>query len=336
MTSQRLTGLDIARFAAFTGMVLVNFRIAAQVAPGADWASTLTNALEGRAAALFVVLAGIGFSLARMNTGTLVKRAAFLMALGLLNQTIFEADILHFYALYFLAALPFAQRNGAVALAGAAGFVLAWLILAGLIDYETGWDWQTLHYADFWTLPGFLRHALFNGWHPVIPWAGFFLVGMWAGGLQLGARRVQLWLALGGAGVAAGAAALSRLALLDPGLAEIATLSPIPPGPFYMVAAAASALSAIGLILLGEPLLTRLRLAHHLAAPGRMSLSLYIGHILIGMGAMEALGWLDGRLSTMQVFGLALGFCLTSLLFARAWLARWKRGPLEALMRRLT
>lgn len=32
----RLHGLDIARFLAFTGMVLVNFRIVAEPAPGPD------------------------------------------------------------------------------------------------------------------------------------------------------------------------------------------------------------------------------------------------------------------------------------------------------------
>ncbi len=158
----RLTGLDIARFLAFVGMVLVNFRLAAQVAPGADWTSTLTNALEGRAAALFVVLAGLGFALAQMPTLTILKRAAFLMAIGLLNQTIFEADILHFYALYFVVAAFFARRSQAVLLMGAIAFPLLWLILAGVFDYETGWNWETLDYADFWTLQGFLRHSLFQ------------------------------------------------------------------------------------------------------------------------------------------------------------------------------
>ena len=60
---KRLEALDAARFLAFCGMVLVNFRIAAQVAPGNDWASTVIDLLEGRAAALFVILAGIGIGI---------------------------------------------------------------------------------------------------------------------------------------------------------------------------------------------------------------------------------------------------------------------------------
>ena len=64
----RLAGLDIARFIAFTGMVLVNFRIAAQVSDTTDWAYQITHLLEGRAAALFVVLAGVGITLANAST----------------------------------------------------------------------------------------------------------------------------------------------------------------------------------------------------------------------------------------------------------------------------
>ena len=33
----RLQGVDIARFVAFVGMVLVNFRIAAEVSTGGGW-----------------------------------------------------------------------------------------------------------------------------------------------------------------------------------------------------------------------------------------------------------------------------------------------------------
>ncbi|MEY2991084.1 MAG: hypothetical protein RI946_478, partial [Pseudomonadota bacterium] len=50
---------------AFFGMLLVNFRIVADV----NWDTSITTRLidttEGRAAALFVVLAGIGMSLGR-------------------------------------------------------------------------------------------------------------------------------------------------------------------------------------------------------------------------------------------------------------------------------
>ncbi|MFW8637095.1 hypothetical protein [Cribrihabitans pelagius] len=75
-------------------MVLVNFRVAAGVAEDAGAASALISALEGRAAALFVVLAGAGLALAGPARGTLTLRALILFALGLMNLTIFDADII--------------------------------------------------------------------------------------------------------------------------------------------------------------------------------------------------------------------------------------------------
>ncbi len=67
---------------------------------------------------------------------------------------------------------------------------------------------------------------------------------------------------------------------------------------------------------------------------GRQALTLYLAHILVGMVTLEALGLLGG-----QSIGTALSaaglFCLASLLYALAWSRWFKRGPVEALMRRL-
>ena len=109
----RLDGLDIARFLAFVGMVIVNFRIVFSGDSDHDFSTLgqLLSLLEGRAAATFVVLAGIGLGLAGMRAtpeqstfATAIvplKRSVFLMVLGLLNMLIFDADILHYYAVYF-------------------------------------------------------------------------------------------------------------------------------------------------------------------------------------------------------------------------------------------
>jgi len=54
-------------------------------------------------------------------------------------------------------------------------------VLLVLIDYETACDFETLTYVDFWTVVGFLRNTFYNGFHPVIPWAAFLLLGLWVG-----------------------------------------------------------------------------------------------------------------------------------------------------------
>ena len=107
--SERLIGLDIARYLAFVGMVLVNFDIAMSygVQSNEGFFKEFIGQLQGRASATFVVLAGIGLGLSSFKkesqtVNTIVKRSIFLLILGLLNMTMFEGDILHYYAFYFL------------------------------------------------------------------------------------------------------------------------------------------------------------------------------------------------------------------------------------------
>lgn len=114
-SSARLHGLDLARYFALFGMVAVNFRLALGVEKGPSLLDQMVELLEGRAAATFVVLAGLGYTLAfahRQNpTAAILKRAAFLFVLGLLNLLIFEADILHFYAVSFCSQPPSVYPN---------------------------------------------------------------------------------------------------------------------------------------------------------------------------------------------------------------------------------
>ncbi|WP_170761781.1 DUF418 domain-containing protein [Ruegeria lacuscaerulensis] len=331
----RLKALDAARFLAFCGMVLVNFRIAAQVAPGDDWASALVDTLEGRAAALFVILAGIGVGLSRVSAAILLRRAAFLFGLGLINMTVFDADILHFYALYFVVGAAFLTATERRLWLGALA-VIVLSVLANLVfDYERGWDWTTLSYTDLWTLPGFLRNALFNGWHPVLPWAAFLLIGMAIGRSDLNTICIQHRLIMWGFG-AAMLALIPRMLVSDPELVVFLGTESIPPGPFYILAGTGTACVVIGLLLKLWPMIETLRLGPALTAPGRQSLTLYMAHILIGMGLLEEAGLLDGSLSAPQIVIYALGFCGLSSVFALLWFRRFKHGPLEALMRRVT
>ncbi|MCG7627995.1 DUF418 domain-containing protein [Epibacterium sp. MM17-32] len=331
-TGARLTGIDMARFLAYCGMVLVNFRLAAEVQPAADFPSLITNALEGRAAALFVVLAGVGLALGRPDAVTMVKRAAFLMGAGLLNLLIFEADILHFYALYFLCALPFLRASGPVIWGVIVALLIASVAIHAGLDYDQNWDWDSLEYTGFWTFPGFLMHSFFNGWHPVLPWLAFLLFGLWLGRLDLADRRVQLRM-LGLGLLAAGLGAIPGQLVSDPELLPLFDTAMIPPGPTYLVAASGSAAAALGAVLLCAPMLERAGLGAWLTAPGRQALSLYIFHILFGMGLLEALGLLGGSLTTTEILIYSLGFCVLSAIYARVWALAFRHGPLEALMR---
>lgn len=332
----RLAGLDIARFLAFTGMVLVNFRIAAQVSDTSGWAFQITHLLEGRAAALFVVLAGVGITLANAPAALMAKRALFLFAIGLLNQLIFPADILHYYGVYFLCAIPLIHLS-ARGLLLSTGLILAvsLTMLIGL-NYEAGWNWTTLEYADFWTPTGFIRNLFYNGWHPVFPWLALLTFGIWLGRQTLANRNTQIKLSLFGSLATIGITALSHTLGTDPDLADLTGLTPIPPGPLYIMAGISTSTAMVGLTLLLTPLLTRLNIAGWLATPGRQTLTLYVAHILIGMGLLEAFGRLDGSLTSPMVFTLSIGFATLTSLYARLWSRIYSRGPLESLMRKIT
>ena len=90
----------------------------------------------------------------------------------------------------------------------------------------------------------------------------------------------------------------------------------------------------VGTCLLISDRLKAMGILQLLVPAGRQTLTLYIAHVLVGMGTLDALGMLGGR-TVAQAVGAALLFSLVATLYALIW-ARWfKRGPVEALMRRL-
>lgn len=362
----RFEGLDLARFLAFFGMVLVNFKVVAaasvdEATPGLI--ALLHQGLEGRAAALFVLLAGVGIGLgfaskakddlpkARMG---LIKRGSVLFGFGLINLLIFDADILHYYGLYFIFACLFLTSSRRTLMIAALGLILAFPLGALLINYDAGWDWETLTYDGFWTIAGFLRHSLFNGWHPVLPWLAFVLVGMAVAQLDLARATTRIRLVLAGivlmaaswfiAQAGADIAALPEIAIdqeMVDALGLILSLSPIPPAPLYMLSATGSALVMLALCLWAGDWFGQSRLFAPFAATGKQALTLYIGHILIGMGIMEALGMVaeetaNPAATLTEVTLVAVLFVLGSMLYSALWQRFVGQGPLEMLLRRLS
>lgn len=158
--------------------------------------------------------------------------------------------------------------------------------------------------------------------------------------LRLEERRTQARLMV--TGVAAmgaahgGAAALTAwLGTGDPdGLAIFITVEVLPPMPLYMVAAMGAAAFVIGLCLRIAAWLDRRGLLAVFTRPGRQTLTLYFAHIVIGMGALDALGLLHGQ-SLVVAVAAALIFTALAILYAAIWARYFSRGPLEMLMRRL-
>lgn len=259
----RIAGLDFARFLAFFGMVIVNFKIVMLPSflsvGNTNWFYSL---LEGRAAALFVILAGVGLGLsvqiAKLNndTGyadfrmTTLKRGLFLFAIGMLNAVIFDADILHYYGIFFLFAAFMAPMSGLSLKLIIAGLLVLATFMLVLFDFDKGWEWGALEYVGFFTIEGGLRNLFYNGWHPVVPWLGFLLFGVLLSRINLTSKTVQIKMIVGGVLIAlivhyvSYYIRLSMFTSADAGLKELIPLfglGPIPATIFYMISASASA-----------------------------------------------------------------------------------------------
>jgi uncharacterized membrane protein YeiB len=344
---QRIDGFDLARAVAMLVMVLVNFKVAMLTGTVTDSDFGL-DLLDGRAAAVFVTLAGIGLSLlsakARQQGAVelqqqarrqVLRRAAFLFLVGLAFITVWPADILHYYGVMLALASLLLFWPGIVLLGLAFLVMLAFPFALWLgFDYNAGWHWQTLTYSDFWRWPGFQRNLWLNGFHPLLPWFSFLLLGLWLGRLNWQSSAVQWRLLLSGAGFCLLAEALQRFGTGASWSVWLGQTSPMPPLPLFVCSAAGSTL--IWLVLAvkianagaGQPLV------QHLEHLGRLALTLYLTHILLGLGILDALGLLQ-QASLPLAVGSACAYLILFGIFS-VWHRRYfQHGPVEWCLRKV-
>lgn len=355
---KRIIGIDVARALAVIGMIIVNFKVVFG-AQGDGWAKWFAIALEGKAAATFVVLAGVGLALmsnsaVRENNldklktvrKRIAKRAIFLFVVGLSYIVIWPADILHFYGIYMLVVLFLLRKSNRAILFAALFMIFIYPFLIVYFDYEIGWDFNTLTYLDFWSFEGFFRNLFYNGFHPVIPWAAFMLIGLWFGRQDLNNNsfvKKAFWTSLVGFLLIQ---LMSRTTIWffsegDPIAAEeIAGLlgtSPMPPLPFYMLGGSCIAICVISACILIAKRFENNGIISALNKTGQLALTFYVAHVVIGMGVMEPLGPKQfGEYSVDFSVIYALVFSLLCILFAIFWTRFKKSGPLEWIMRKLT
>jgi uncharacterized membrane protein YeiB len=356
--NKRIIGIDVARALAVIGMIIVNFKVVFGD-NGSSWLKTAAQLFDGKAAATFVVLAGIGLALmtnravrdddwAKMKTARkrIIKRSLFLFVIGLSYLWIWPADILHFYGVYMLLTLLFIHRPGQQILVATAALILLFPILLLFFDYEAGWDFSTLTYSGFWTFSGFFRNLLFNGFHPVIPWAAFMLFGLWYGRQDLRDDRflkksLRLSLTVFATVQLLSIGLIKGLSGNNPATAEELSIifgtDPMPPMPLYML----NGLSISTLIISACILIAKRHesstIIKVLNQTGQLALTFYVAHVVIGMGAVEAIGSKQlGAYSIAFSVLYALVFSLLCVGFANWWLKDDKMGPLEWVMRKLT
>jgi uncharacterized membrane protein YeiB len=351
---ERIIGLDVARALAVIGMIIVNFKIVFGT-EGATWAKNFAGIFEGKAAATFVVLAGIGIALMTKSSlrennkhklnlvrKKIVKRSLTLFFLGISYIVIWPADILHFYGIYMLITLLLIKSSKKTILITALFLVFIYPLMMIFINYETGWDFISLNYHDFWNIPSFIRNLFYNGFHPVIPWTSFMLMGYWLGKHDLHnlkfVKRCLTYSVITFISIQLISFLLIfLLANGDPQTAlelkDILGTNPMPPLPIYMISGVSIAFTIISAcILLGYRFKENI-LLHSLKQTGQLALTFYVAHVIVGMGIIEMINPDKmGNYSIEFSVVYALVFSLLSMLFAVIWLRNRKTGPLEWVM----
>lgn len=356
--NNRILGYDLARAGAFFGMLVVNFSVLmGSGSSAANWLDWLTGIIRGRAAATFVVLAGAGLSLltkgvylsrdrAEINAkrSTLLKRSLFLLVIGLFNFAISPiSDILHFYAVYIaLGACLLTVSNLSLWLLTAATITCRPLIFIAF-GFVKSWDLHTIADAGFWNLPGIIGHTFFNGCFPVIPWMAFITLGMWLGRQDFSDRALGKKILLAGIGAVAFAESLSRVTIylsssvhLGRGLEKLLPFFQIAswdPMPLFMISAMGTALVVIALIMKLADKYNNARWVLPFASVGQTTLTLYVTHIIVGGLLLWIIEEFDLEVRLFSLWA-SLFFYLVALFFSQHWMKRFRKGPLEMLMRR--
>lgn len=331
----RIIAFDVARAFAIYGMILVNFfLVLGSPESSFDWIITI---IEGKAAATFVVLAGVGISLLNskkagdLGTKIILRRALFLFVFGLLYSPLWPADILHFYGIYLLIGAFLVRIDSTKLWTAYIIPIFMFLVLVFVIDYEMGWDFSTLTYIDFWTPQGFIRHLFYNGFHPVFPWLSFLMAGIWLGRQDIREREVQkkvsgigIFLVL----ISSFASAIRNK--LSGDWSYLLGTQPLPPFPFFVFMGTGVAY----LVIIACAYITEGYSLDWLAETGRLSLTNYVVHVVLGLGVLFVLGIYEVSFAFFMVY--STGFFVGQIIFSHYWSQKFKRGPLEWLMRSLT
>jgi uncharacterized protein len=356
--NKRIIGIDVARALAVIGMIIVNFKVVFGD-NGLSWVKSFARFFDGKAAATFVVLAGVGLALMtnsaiknndqvklKVARSRILKRALFLFIVGISYIAIWPADILHFYGIYMAITILLLTSKGKTLIITAITLIVAYPILMIFWNYETGWNFSTLDYQDFWTIKGFMRNLFFNGFHPVIPWAAFMLLGYWFGKQDLHNDKFikkVFWIS---SIIFISIQVLSYLSIsfLSEGnqetaleLTEILGTNPMPPLPIYMFNGIAIAFAIISACIIVAKRFENNKIIDALNKTGQLALTFYVAHVIIGMGIIEAINPAKmGNYSIEFSVVYALVFSALCIVFAVIWRKHKTSGPLEWIMRKVT
>ena len=352
------------------GMVTDAQRLAWGGAVGDLWQYRLHHLwVDGKFYTIFSFLFGAGFALQlerllrRGQDGLRIYRRRVLILLGIgivHNFLIWDGDILLLYAALGLL-LPLFHRWRSRALLWT-GMALIFVVpFAGISLFDAlGWKPQNFFYSHSDAIARALGASpapdQILAWMQREDWRGWFA---WIAsgpsfsfGLRLETWRIPKVLGIMLIGMSAGRGLADGSLLANRALLKrVLVLGLLIGLPASVVFAArpgqgqADWPSLIGTMPLGMAYAAAFALAWPwasrwlgvFAAPGRMALTNYLTHSVLGVSLFYGigLGWV-GRLPIWGFYGYAVLLFTAQVLFSRWWLARHEQGPMEALWRRWT
>ena len=365
-SSSRIESLDVARAIALFGVVAMNFHAYLNGAQSmyptqpSVWDrlfNPLTGPLTTRFAATFVLIAGIGVSLftqrARESNNradiqhariVLLRRGTLLYVLGYFVQWIWPGTILFYYGAYFIiAAAVFAwssrQLIGLCTISIVAAAGLSWWRASQLLDGNlTNWLSPSPNSPRNLLIRTFVDYT-----HPVFPWIAFFIAGIMLGRHIHHLSKIRLPLMFFAILVVLATHAANFL--LTPTsqisdrnfvLAKLLSTQPLDRGILFSLGTLATAVVALCLVsLVVERALRTIALrlfVKLLARAGRMTLSVYLLHVVFFNLVVHRLHWVGATgLDTTLV--LSISFYVVAIFIASWWNKHFGLGPAERVYR---
>lgn len=357
LMNQRIIGFDLARAYAIFGMFIVNFRFCFGSFEESSPLISFQNIFVGNSTSIFIILAGMGLSFMSGQTSNdlekatlkskILKRSWFFFAIGLLLYSWWPGDILHFYGGYMHigALVLFIPKRYYIWMALSA--LIIFHLLLFVIPIETGWDFSTSEYLDFWTVKGFLRNTLYNGWNSIFPWIAYFSLGMYLGKLNWNEKSTIKKVFITGVVIFVLFELIRAFAgsyITDPDILQYIQSEYFPPYLPFMAITCGFALMVISMCMFIHQKFVGSKILTALATTGKMTLTHYVSHITVGMIVFSWLtgskynGYWDNQQPVeaykIQIFIIA--YFAFSVCFSLLWSKKFKQGPLESVMRKIS
>jgi uncharacterized protein len=352
---QRIIGFDLARAYAIFGMYIVNFNIVFGNYQDKSLVGQILSLFSGNSSTVFVMLAGMGIALMSNRASeyttedkkrlkrTVNKRAGFLFITGLVFSVWWPADILHFYGgyMYIAVFLLFVDKRYYIIIALIT--VIIFHLMLVFIPYETGWNFEALAYKDFWTINGFLRNTFYNGWNSIFPWFAYFVIGIYLGRMNWALKRTQIRMFIIGLSMFLFISCIQLLANIFSVSEELfffINADYLPPFLPFTISTIGFGLMLISVFMFIGSFVSEKTFANNLAKTGQMTLTHYISHLTIGVLIFTLLSGKEysGHIIVQPIFILlfSIVYFILSYYFSKYWATKFKNGPFEMLMRRVS